>query len=286
MKNWDEYIKAKLSSDVWGFVLLDHYRKQRKSGSKEDPSSFLDRFLGSISSIDVDFFRFHRIYVCVATNLLGNDFTDIIHKAIGFIKHNRIELTNDQLSNVANVYTPYGKRELFLNMCKDELKIEVSNNMEDVMAPLKAFVSYSHKDDKLKIKLVEHLSLLQQEKVISTWSDADISAGIDLDTHIVAELETSQIILLLISASFMSSAYCIDTELKRAIERHKRNEARVIPIILKHCDWHTAPFGGLKALPKDGKPVSGGGWKNQDEAFADITKGIRKAATEILKTSI
>src|SRR5438874_10458941 len=30
------------------------------------------------------------------------------------------------------------------------------------------------------------------------------------------------------------------SEMKRALERHQRGEARVIPIILRPCDWHTS----------------------------------------------
>jgi hypothetical protein len=63
--------------------------------------------------------------------------------------------------------------------------------------------------------------------------------------------------------------------MKRALERHDAREARVIPIILRSVDWKGAPFGKLQALPKDAKPVAT--WANEDEAFADIARGIRNA---------
>jgi len=63
------------------------------------------------------------------------------------------------------------------------------------------------------------------------------------------------------------------------MERHEAGEARVIPIILKPCDWHTAPFGKLLALPKDGEAVTD--WTNQDSGFLAIAKGIRSVTTEI-----
>ena len=56
----------------------------------------------------------------------------------------------------------------------------------------------------------------------------------------------------------------------------RRGEARVIPVILRPCDWHSAPFGKLQALPKDGKAVTT--WANRDEAFTDIARGIRRVA--------
>ncbi len=61
----------------------------------------------------------------------------------------------------------------------------------------------------------------------------------------------------------------------RALERHSKGEARVIPIILRPCEWQESPFGKLLALPKDGKPVTK--FPNQDEAFLEITRGVRAA---------
>jgi hypothetical protein len=53
----------------------------------------------------------------------------------------------------------------------------------------------------------------------------------------------------------------------------------VIPVILHACDWHSSPFGKLLAVPTDGRPVSK--WPDQNEAFLDIAKSIRRAANEL-----
>lgn len=80
----------------------------------------------------------------------------------------------------------------------------------------------------------------------------------------------------------MASDYCYDKELERALERNAAGEARVVPIILRPCEWHESTFGSLKALPKDGEPVTK--WLNQDEAFLDIAKEIRRIVEEIRST--
>ncbi len=149
-----------------------------------------------------------------------------------------------------------------------------------VFEPKKApevFFSYSHKDQDLRDQLETHLSLLKNQGVISSWHDRKIIAGMEWAREIDAHLNTAQIILLLLSADFLASTYCYDIEFKRAMERHNAGEARVIPIILRHCDWHQAPFGKLQVLPTDGKPVDSRGWHNKDEAFLNIAQGIRKA---------
>ena len=54
----------------------------------------------------------------------------------------------------------------------------------------------------------------------------------------------------------MATDYIHDIEIKMALERHETGEAIVIPLILDPCDWESAPFAHLNALPSKGKPIS------------------------------
>ncbi len=143
--------------------------------------------------------------------------------------------------------------------------------------PLEVFFSYAHEDEKLRDELAKHLKLLKREGVINDWHDRQIMPGSQWKDQIDGHLESADIILLLVSADFLDSDYCYDIEMKRALERHEQGEATVIPIILRPVDWQGAPFGRLQCLPKDAKPVTS--WTNQDEAFLDIARGIRLAAS-------
>lgn len=137
------------------------------------------------------------------------------------------------------------------------------------------FFSYSHADENLRDRLEVHLSALKRQGAIEAWHDRRIKAGDNLTGAIHKELERADIILLLVSPDFINSDYCYDVEMKRALERHEADDARVIPIILRHCDWHSTPFGKLLAAPKDGKPIQS--WPDLDEAFLDVVKAIRAA---------
>lgn len=145
--------------------------------------------------------------------------------------------------------------------------------------PLDVFISYSHRDEKLRETLGLHLASLQRQGVIKSWHDRKISAGTEWRQAIDENLNSAEIILLLISENFIASDYCYDLEMERAIARHDAGEARVIPIILKPVDWSGAPFGKLQALPKNAKPVTT--WSNRGEAFLNIAEGIRQAAMEM-----
>jgi len=145
---------------------------------------------------------------------------------------------------------------------------------------VEVFYSYAHADEEFRVELEKHLSLLKRQKIISAWHDRNISAGTEWKDAIDKHLESAGIILLLISADFLASDYCYDIELNRAMERPAEGTARVIPIILRKCDWSTAPFGKLQALPKNAKPVKS--WADTDDAYTDIAIGIRKAVAELL----
>lgn len=138
------------------------------------------------------------------------------------------------------------------------------------------FFSYSHKDEALRNELQEHLEMLRRSGAIETWHDRMICAGDELEHVIDENLESADVILLLVSSSFLASNYCYHVEVKRAMERHDSGEARVIPIILRPCDWQQdAPFRKLLAAPTDGRAVTL--WPNQDEAFLNVVGQIRQA---------
>lgn len=137
------------------------------------------------------------------------------------------------------------------------------------------FFSYSHKDEAYRDQLETHLALLKHQGLINAWHDRRINAGDEVDDAIFAKLETADIILLLVSSDFISSSYCYSKEMQRAMERHSAGQARVIPVILRHCMWHGAPFGKLMALPLDGKPIAS--WPDRDEALAQVASEIAKA---------
>lgn len=147
---------------------------------------------------------------------------------------------------------------------------------------LKVFVSYSHRDERLRDHLDAHLSPLKRMHIIHAWHDRKIQPGQDFDEIIRKQLNSADLILLLVSPDFLNSEYCYSNEMAHALERHRAGEARVIPVILRPVDWEKAPFAGLQVLPKDGKPVTL--WANRDEAFMIVAKSVRAVAEELSAT--
>ncbi|EPG5927985.1 toll/interleukin-1 receptor domain-containing protein, partial [Pseudomonas aeruginosa] len=144
------------------------------------------------------------------------------------------------------------------------------------------FFSYCHADEALRDQLEKQLAMLKRQGVIETWHDRRIHAGQEIDTAIDEHINSDEIILLLVSPDFIASDYCYNIEMNRAMERHHAGEAIVIPVILRACDWHYAPFGKLLGTPQDGKPVTQ--WPDRDEAFLQVAKEVRKAAENLRST--
>jgi hypothetical protein len=145
--------------------------------------------------------------------------------------------------------------------------------------PIKIFFSYSHKDSDIKEYLDTHFAPLKRSGKVQTWNDRDITLGNEWNDEIKQQLEEADIILLLISASFIASNYIWDNELKRAMERHEARTARVIPIFAKKCEFQDMPFAKLQGLPQDAKPIAS--FADPDEPCADIASKIRKLIDSI-----
>lgn len=141
------------------------------------------------------------------------------------------------------------------------------------------FISYTHADTALKDQLVQHLAPLQREGLIDIWHDGMLRPGEHLDPAVQAALSASDLVILLVSASFIASEYCYEHEMMRAFARQRDGTARVVSIILRPCQWKGVPVGDgqalseFVALPKDGKPVIS--WPDTDTALDNAVGAIR-----------
>lgn len=144
---------------------------------------------------------------------------------------------------------------------------------------LRVFISYAHEDEGLKQELEKFLVSLKRSDAISVWQDRELEGGTEYEEKIMAELNAADIILLLVSQDFIASDFIWSRELKTAMERHESGAARVIPVILRECDWQHLPFGKLVALPADGRPVDS--FPNKDAAYTQIAKSINRVVGSV-----
>ena len=149
---------------------------------------------------------------------------------------------------------------------------------------MRAFISYSHKDAEFLSQLHEHLAAMRRQGILDTWTDRAIPAGDVIDDHVDGEIEQAQLYLLLVSSAFIASDYCIEKEFARALERQKSGKARIVPIIIRECDWRIPELRKFKALPEDGKAVESRHWHNRDEGFRNVADGLRSLLAKLSRS--
>ncbi|MBP0613941.1 toll/interleukin-1 receptor domain-containing protein [Chryseobacterium sp. cx-311] len=142
---------------------------------------------------------------------------------------------------------------------------------------MKAFISYSHKDQNYLERLKIHLAQMRREGLISEWTDEEIHAGSNLDDVISTALSSSELFLALLTPDYIASNYCYNKEFKEAQKMQDEGKLIIVPVIIEPCEWQQTPFGNLKALPKDGKAVSD--WTNPNNAFLNVIDELRRLTT-------
>jgi hypothetical protein len=158
----------------------------------------------------------------------------------------------------------------------EELEIAGKVLMED---KIELFICYAHEDEALMRELEGHLGALELQGLIKIWHDRKVVAGAEWQQVVTRHLRSADIILLLVSSAFMASEYTHNVEVKLAMERQNAGTAHVIPIILRPVYYGGALFAELKVLPTNRKALTS--WSNSDEAYFNITEGIREAIEEI-----
>src|SRR6266567_208752 len=139
---------------------------------------------------------------------------------------------------------------------------------------------FSDKDRDMVDDLKAHLRPLEYNKRITLWDHSNITPGTDRKQEMDKHLDEAQIILLLISASFLAPEYWYSV-VERAIERHERKEARVIPVILRDVMWEITLLNKLQPLPDDGESIVD--WESRgmrDKGYKNVAAGIFKVVEE------
>jgi hypothetical protein len=161
----------------------------------------------------------------------------------------------------------------------------------------KVFISYSHDDAEYRKELQQYLVNLEREGTIEIWQDGIIKAGEDWDKKIREGLEKADVCIMLLSQSFIVSNYVHETEYKRIMEKQAKGTTRIIPVLLKECDWknwnvypenvvekinndNTSIFkiGTFQFLPvtKEKRLYPVNKWRHREDAWLQVSKAVQE----------
>ncbi len=147
--------------------------------------------------------------------------------------------------------------------------------------PYKIFLSYSNNDEWLKDELKSHLSKHLLDERAVTWHYREIIPGENLEDTIDSNLQTSDIMILMISSDFLASNYCYNLEFAEANKMLAEGAMHIVPVIARECDWKTEALKSLNATPEDGIPVNpDGGTRDfpelRDKQWTAVSQSLSK----------
>jgi hypothetical protein len=138
------------------------------------------------------------------------------------------------------------------------------------------FISYHHRDESWKDRLVTHLGILQHEGLLDLWDDRRrIRAGEDWIKEIDRAIKNAGIIIMLISADYLTSDYILNIEIPNLLKQQQESGSIILPVILRPCLWHHIKWlMQIQVFPTDGKPLSSRTETEIEEDFAELSETV------------
>ena len=153
------------------------------------------------------------------------------------------------------------------------------------MRPVRLFISYAHDDIEHLKELRAQLGGLEMDGRIVVFDDGEIKAGTKWDSTIKAELRRADLILLMLSPSFLDSRYARHIEYGEALERWRQDKVVVYPIVVRAIDLGALKISEIQARPHDKmrrlKPLAAWSGHRRTEVLASIAAELRELVAEI-----
>jgi len=138
---------------------------------------------------------------------------------------------------------------------------------------MNVFISYSHKDRDWCDRLASQLMGLDGDVVTDIWYDPRIAPGSDYDAEILKRLENSDIIIVLISESFLGARFA-PFEVKRALELKEQNQCVIVPVLLRHCVYKKLNLGTIDTSPHGRGPIDSDDWTDKALALKTVAQEV------------
>src|SRR5262249_13838150 len=142
------------------------------------------------------------------------------------------------------------------------------------------FISYSHRDEDWKDRILLHLGIAQRQELFDVWDDRRIAGGEDWFEAITNAIDAGCVGILLVSANSLTSDFILKEEVPRLIEKHGAGRMRLYPIIIRPCNWEAVEW--LKKMnlsPANGRPV--GLTKNNEVTETQIDLDLTEIAVKM-----
>ena len=127
----------------------------------------------------------------------------------------------------------------------------------EAIARTKVFISYAHKDNCWRERLVEHLGVLATQGLLDMWDDRKIGAGEAWFEQIHQHMSSAKVAILLISSSFLTSDFILTHEIPKLFDQHAENGMHIYPLLVRPCPWQEVSWlARMQLRPPEAKALA------------------------------
>jgi internalin A len=153
--------------------------------------------------------------------------------------------------------------------------------MREVPPEFSLFISYAHKDSAFLDQLRGALVPYERTNKLAVWADPLIEAGQEWESEIFTNLGRAHIVILLLSNDFLRSYYCMEKELARAVQRERKGECAIVPVVVRACRFDMLPLGKIQAIQPEDKPIDE--HEKRDRAWLAVTRQLDRVLARLQK---
>ncbi len=188
------------------------------------------------------------------------------------------ELVIAEESGEIDVFIPKLKRRVLIADLLNGVE-EATMRDEEEQKPVRAFVSYAHVDAEHLKDLHAALSPLKRLQKLQLWDDRSIDAGTEWREVIFQQLAEADIVLCLVSPSFVASDFCYVEEFAEALKSHQAGEKTIVPIMVRSVDWSGLPIAKIQGVPGAGVWINSA--TNKDEEWTKVSQALRPVLEKV-----
>ncbi|MFG1685211.1 Hsp70 family protein [Nonomuraea sp. NPDC049269] len=142
--------------------------------------------------------------------------------------------------------------------------------------PIRIFISYARADSSHASTFRTYAAALFCEPDVEAFQDVDIKPGQDWERVLLEQMDTADIVVLLITQEFVASEFCMRHELPRAMQRSRDGLCLLLPVNVAPFVPGRTPLAELQWVPS-GPPIttSPGAQQAWIRAVKELAKQVR-----------
>jgi hypothetical protein len=141
------------------------------------------------------------------------------------------------------------------------------------------FISYSHRDERWRDRLITALAPLAHRDEIDVWADTMIMPGENWHETIEDHIERSNVAVMMVSAAFLASKYIIDTELPQVLASAKQGRLTVAWVPVSASMWEVTELAKFQATIDPRRPLDQMTRAEADQALVTVGRQVAGART-------